>query len=240
MDKFKDATLKTEHTSNLVENHKEKFEAFFLAEMEKLKNKHLTFVDANGKLKTFKLNVEILKEEEEKVLKEVTKVFVMAYSFLVATNKELIDVYLKGNTPTSVKGSLKDIRSSLRSAIIVVKNDDYNDLNHLEDKIEAALLQIEDFLPKKAALLVDLDDAKDDFDLAFKIWELQYRKLKLYFKGFFLESGINYKDYFLDLGKPKKRSKKSKEEEEVEEKNENKNLEVEDVVEKVEVDTPEE
>ena len=203
MDKFKEKILQTEHIKNAVSSHPNDLDDYMLSEQEKLSKLLLDLMKANEKYRTVMANLALIKDEEEILYSDVHELFAIIYGYVRTTAKDLLTTYFKNMAPYNAR-KLKDVRRALNSALIIVKNPDYKNLDDFQSKIELALEKIEQFLPKQVELLSQKDDAKVKYDDALKLWNTQYKRLKSYFKGFFMDSDINYKDYFLDLGKKRK------------------------------------
>ena len=208
MNKLKDARLKTEHTSNAVENNKEKFDSYMYNEKGVLVIKFEDLESKYNIFENFELDNALIKEEEKKLYKRVHKTLSIAYHDLKDDDKSLIKIYFK--VSLSKVRNLKDIRFAFNNAILASSNPDYNKLNDYQDKIVSNLDDIEKFLLKKSKLLSERDDAKDAYKKSYDDWSNHYNnKLKNYYKGYFSDKeDEDYREYFLDLLKPKSRNKK--------------------------------
>ena len=91
--------------------------------------------------------------------------------------------------------------------MVAIQNYNHEDLENYEEKIKKELEKIDESLLELINAKNDTYVAKENYNEALKAWEIQYGRLKSYYKGFFNGDDQDYKEYFLDLGKSKKRLK---------------------------------
>ncbi len=210
MDKYKDYILKTEHTSNEVNNDKTKFDDYMFNEKEILVTLLEDLKLKNKTLRVKRLDFNNFKDGIKDVTEKSLELFDRVYKVAGAVDKENLDDYFKGMVPYRVS-NIKDIRLALSRALVKIQNIDIEELNHYESKIELELQNINSSLPDYLEAENELDLAKEEYNKAEYDWETQYGKLKSLYKGWFYRKEQDYKDYFLDLGKTKHKSKPKEE-----------------------------
>jgi hypothetical protein len=212
MDKFKDARIKTEHTSNFVDNNKEKFDSYMFEQKEEFVRRFKNLETSYTGHRNAVLNNKLIKAGEKDFYKHIYKAFVRPYDFIVSENRDMIKPYFK-TTKTEVR-KLEDIRYGLNNSLLAINNPDYNLINDYKDTIELALEEIDLYLSKKAKSLNDEEEFKERYGKDYDLWYIFYNhKLKNYYKGYFAEDeDIDYRECFIDLIKPSKPKPKNQEE----------------------------
>jgi len=170
------------------------------------------FVEANVKKLTLDASEESLDAEEEAIVKVAYEILKISYGALATLNKEALDIYFKGLTPSSTKKKPELVLKGLKRGMNVINNPEHEQIDNFRAKYEDSIEKLDKFLTKKAEYDSSVEAVKEVKAEKDNSWNREYKVLKLYVKAAFVDSEYDYRVYFKDLLKKRGSSHSNKDE----------------------------
>ncbi len=190
------------YTRHTVEKIDEKKHLFTACTIEK-SNKLLVFQkDAevkNNIFRTVEADNEITQAKLDKVNSDAHQLFAITYGILGKIDRSLTKIYFKDSKPHLAKGDMSEILRALQRGYVIIKNDDYTDLDIYKDQYVSMIALLEENLPIERTIKNKHNEAKDNLTKAIMAWTVLYASLKYYVKGDLVNTNEDWGEFFLDL-----------------------------------------
>ena len=159
---------------------------------------------------TLESNKKILKDEEITIQHKAQTLYDLGYKTISVVKPELLTIYFDKITPSSLKGKTKLLKKSLKRALTIIENPEYDHLNDYNEKYENSIKEIGLFMTKKEEFLSNIESVSEKLNNLIDEWKIDYSILKLDGNAALKRGDYDHKELFLDLGvsKPKKTKKK--------------------------------